>query len=55
MLGPRTIHDYVRRPLSPELIRRAAQDWVASTDDPNARLIESTRTRADCIFEWPAA
>lgn len=30
----------------------AAHDWVAQTDDPNARLIESTRARADCIFEW---
>lgn len=29
-----------------------AQDWVASTDDPNARLIESTRHRADRQFRW---
>jgi pantothenate kinase len=31
---------------------QAAHEWVRATDDPNARLIESTRARADCIFEW---
>lgn len=29
-----------------------AKAWVASTDEPNARLIESTRPRADVIFNW---
>jgi pantothenate kinase len=30
----------------------AARAWVASTDEPNARLIESTRTRADRVIAW---
>ena len=29
--------------------RQEAMDWVASTDEPNARLIESTRHRAQII------
>jgi pantothenate kinase len=29
--------------------RQEAMDWVASTDEPNARLIESTRHRAQAI------
>ncbi len=30
----------------------AAVAWVAGTDEPNARLIESTRERADRLFRW---
>lgn len=30
----------------------AAEAWVAGTDEPNARLIESTRGRADVVFQW---
>lgn len=36
---------------------RSAQDaeaWVQGTDEPNARLIEATRGRADWFFTWPA-
>jgi pantothenate kinase len=29
--------------------RQEAVDWVASTDEPNARLIEATRHRAQAI------
>lgn len=29
-----------------------AEDWVAGTDEPNARLIASTRPRASRIFRW---
>jgi pantothenate kinase len=29
-----------------------ARDWVANTDEPNARLIESTRKRANWVFQW---
>jgi len=34
--------------------RDAAQaaDWVHSTDEPNARLIEATRARARAVFRW---
>jgi pantothenate kinase len=31
---------------------QAALDWVAQTDEPNARLIEATRDRAHRIFDW---
>jgi pantothenate kinase len=31
---------------------RAARDWVAHTDEPNAVLIDSTRPRADATFRW---
>jgi len=31
---------------------QAARDWVAGTDEPNARLIEATRARADFVFRW---
>ena len=30
----------------------AAAEWVASTDEPNARLIAATKTRADVLFRW---
>ena len=33
----------------------AARDWVASTDEPNARLIAATRHRADVQFRWDVA
>jgi pantothenate kinase len=29
-----------------------ARAWVRSTDEPNARLIEATRSRADRVFRW---
>jgi pantothenate kinase len=29
-----------------------ALDWVEQTDEPNARLIESTKGSADLIFNW---
>ncbi|WP_085316697.1 nucleoside/nucleotide kinase family protein [Derxia lacustris] len=32
----------------------AALDWIARTDEPNARLIETTRARADHVFRWDA-
>jgi pantothenate kinase len=32
--------------------RAAAEAWVAGTDEPNARLIEATRLRADRLFRW---
>ncbi len=31
---------------------RAARDWVAGTDEPNARLIAATRARAQHLFRW---
>ena len=34
---------------------RSAEDaaaWVASTDEPNARLIEASRSRASFVFRW---
>jgi pantothenate kinase len=30
----------------------AAAAWVESTDEPNARLIERCKARADVVFEW---
>jgi pantothenate kinase len=30
----------------------AAVDWVAQTDEPNARLVTGTKARADVIFAW---
>lgn len=32
--------------------RQAALDWVASTDERNARLIAATRPRAALVFRW---
>jgi pantothenate kinase len=31
-----------------------AVDWVAATDEPNARLIAATRQRAHFVFRWDA-
>ena len=31
-----------------------ARAWVASNDEPNARLIEASQPRADQIFQWTA-
>ena len=31
---------------------QAAQDWVANTDEPNARLIAAGKARAQLIFRW---
>ncbi len=32
--------------------QEAALAWVAGTDEPNARLIDATKARADVIFRW---
>lgn len=32
--------------------RQDAVDWVAGTDEPNARLVASTRSRARVVFGW---
>jgi len=32
-----------------------AREWVAFTDEPNARLIAATRGRADWVFQWEGA
>jgi pantothenate kinase len=32
-----------------------ARAWVRDTDEPNARLIEATRSRADLVFRWDAS
>jgi pantothenate kinase len=34
---------------------QAAKDWVAGTDEPNARLIAGTRSRAQWVFAWDSA
>jgi pantothenate kinase len=34
--------------------RAAAEAWVASTDEPNARRIEATRGRASRVVRWDA-
>ena len=44
----RLIARHVRYGRSPE----AARDWVAHTDEPNARLSEASRSGADFIFRW---
>ena len=31
---------------------QAAADWVGSVDEPNARLIDATRDRAQVVFRW---
>jgi pantothenate kinase len=35
--------------------REAAIAWVAGTDEPNARLISATSSRADVAFRWDEA
>ena len=30
----------------------AAIDWVAATDEPNARLVEATKGSANLLFQW---
>ena len=45
----RLIARHERYGRSPE----AARAWVQSTDEPNARVIEQTRARADAQFRWP--
>jgi len=32
--------------------RADAEAWVASTDEPNAQLIDGDRARADLVVEW---
>ena len=44
----RLVARHVRFGRSPE----AARAWVESTDEPNARLIEATRVRADRVMAW---
>ena len=31
---------------------QAALDWVANTDEPNARMIEATKDQATLVFNW---
>jgi pantothenate kinase len=33
----------------------AALKWVEATDEPNARLVAATRSRADLVFRWGGA
>ncbi|WP_290869728.1 nucleoside/nucleotide kinase family protein [Aquabacterium sp.] len=35
--------------------RQDAMAWVSATDEPNARLIATTRPRADIVFRWDGA
>jgi pantothenate kinase len=35
--------------------RAAALEWIATTDEPNARLIAATKSRARVIFRWDHA
>lgn len=35
--------------------REAALAWVLNTDEPNARLIETGKARADLLFRWESA
>lgn len=44
----RLVARHVRFGRSPE----AARAWVEATDEPNARLIETTRARADRVVAW---
>ena len=32
----------------------AAQHWIHTSDEPNARLVEASRARADVVFRWSA-
>lgn len=32
--------------------RQDAVDWVSGTDEPNARLVAATRSRARLVFDW---
>jgi pantothenate kinase len=32
--------------------RQEALDWVAGTDEPNARLVAMTRSKANIVFRW---
>jgi pantothenate kinase len=45
----------VRRHMQFGRSEQAARDWVAHTDEPNARLIEATRGWADLEFQWIAS
>jgi pantothenate kinase len=31
---------------------KAALDWVTFTDEPNARLVSATKSRANVVFKW---
>lgn len=42
----------VRRHVAHGRSEQAARDWAAHTDEPNARLIEATRRRADASLRW---
>jgi len=46
------IHQLTRRHEQFGRSAEAAAAWVAGTDEPNARLIEASRTRASFIFRW---
>jgi pantothenate kinase len=35
--------------------RQDAMEWVSDTDEPNARLIATTRPSADLVFRWEGA
>lgn len=46
------IERLVRRHIQFGRSETEARAWVATTDAPNARLIEATRGRADLVFSW---
>ena len=45
-------HRLVERHIAFGRDEAAARQWVASTDEPNAVLIDSTRPRANVLFQW---
>ena len=50
--GKSTLYRLIARHVRYGRTPQAAQDWVEYTDEPNARLIEASRSGADVIFRW---
>ena len=49
---PLRLHRLLQRHMAFGRSEAAARDWIASTDEPNARLIEASRQRADWVLSW---
>lgn len=49
---PLRLERLLRRHMAFGRSEQAARDWIASTDEPNARLIEASRLRADRVLRW---
>jgi pantothenate kinase len=55
LAGPERVRRLLRRHVASGKTEDAAREWIDRVDEPNARLVEATRERADLVVPGPRA